>query len=160
MRMQYKIILGLFLFNAFLTLFTPLFSDAVDTDIGEHAVDYTASDIAKFDAGNGTIGMMKAIFIGNTDAWGSIATLVAFTGLNIVVFVWCLINKNYVPIGVSLFVSIVVSLYIRFSSVIAGINSAHGNDFITGIITIVGIAIGFIIVFSVIDMFAPAGARE
>ena len=160
MRIQYKIVLGLFLFNAFLTLFTPIFSEAVDTDIGGHAINYTESDLAQFDPKVGIADMMVAMFVGKTDAWSSIATIVAFAGLNVIVFAWCLINKNYVPIGVSLFVSIVISLYIRLSTVIAGINTSHGNYIISGIISIVGIAIGIIIMFSVVDMFAPASARQ
>lgn len=159
MRFTYKLLLGLFLFNAFLTLFSPIFA-SVGTNISDNAAGYTDSDIAQYDPNKGIVSMMTTIFVGNTDSWSGLVGILAFTGINAIAFVWALKNKNYVFIGVSLFVSLFVTLYIRLSSVIVSIGTNQGNYIVVGIIGIVGVAIGLILTFNVVDMFAPASARE
>lgn len=166
MRIQYKILLGLFLFNAFLAFFSPVFNAATNNPLDGQAVGYTDSDLAQFDPNEGIVSMMTAIFVGNTDSWSSFIGVAAFIGINVITFAWALINKNYVFIGVSLFVSLFISLYIKTFAVIsligkeADMPNTTGDLLITSIIGIIGVAIGLILVFSVVDMFAPASARE
>jgi len=166
MRFLYKLLLGLFLFNSFLTFFSPVFNAATNTPLDEQAVDYTDPVLAQFDPNEGILSMMKAIFVGNTDAWSSFLSIAAFVGINTIAIVWALKNKNYVFIGVSLFVSIFISLYIKTSTVItfigkqADMGNTTGDLLITSIIAIIGVAIGLLLIFSVVDMFAPASARE
>jgi len=156
MRMLYKIVLGLLLFNAFLTLFNPLFTSALDVETGyaDDAINYTSSDMTDYSITNVT-SIVELIFspenLGALAAGGAAlvaAMLVAFA------------TKNYVIIGVGLFVAIVVSMYTKMSSVIANIGSQTNNIYVDGIIAIISIAIGVLIIFAVIDMFAPASARE
>jgi hypothetical protein len=150
MRVVYKIVLGLLLFNAFLTLFAPIFS----TNISESAVDYEAADVSQYEIES--IGDIMGIIFheDNIGAWTGIV-VISIAGIGAAI-----LTKNYIYIGVTLFVSIVVGLYLKMSSVIATIGNQTDNVYVSGIITIVGIAIGIIVVFSVVDMFAPAGARQ
>jgi len=69
------------------------------------------------------------------------------------------LKRPALVIGVSLFVAIIIGLYLKMSSVIIHIGKETGNEYVTGLVTIVGIAIGLIVMFDVIDMFAPAPAR-
>ena len=157
MRVVYKIVLGLLLFNAFLTLFAPVFNEATTTSIDKGAVNYSSTDMTNYTITNST-NVMNLIF-GNKDNYVNDATWGAMIGISSVVFITALFMKNYVVIGVGLFVAVIVGLYIRMSAVIASMGSQTNNIYVTGIITIVGIAIGLIVVFDVIDMFAPAPAR-
>jgi hypothetical protein len=150
MRIVYKIALGLLLFNAFLTLFSPIFNTAVS----ENAIDYEAEDISQYEIKNAGDVMGIIFHSDNIGAWSAVA-IVTIAGIGV-----AFLTKNYVYIGVTLFVSIIVGLYVKMSSVIAGIGSTYGNIYVTGLITIIGIAIGLIVIFNVIDMFAPASARE
>jgi len=150
MRVVYKIVLGLLLFNAFLTLFAPIFSASID----ENAMDYEAEDVSQYEI-KGIGDIMRIIFHeDNIGAWTGIV-VVSIAGIGAAI-----LTKNYIYIGVTLFVSIVVGLYLKMSSVIATIGLQTDNIYVSGIITIVGIAIGIIVVFSVVDMFAPATARQ
>ena len=151
MRVVYKIVLGLLLFNAFLTLFAPVFDAAVNTGLSDDAA--SSEEIEAYKP-TGVSGIIGAIFSAeNLAAWGG-SVIVLAGGILVAIA-----TKNYVYIGVALFVSIVIGLYIKMSSVISAIGLDHGNLYVTGIISIVGIAIGLIVVFDVIDMFAPAPAR-
>jgi len=154
MRMLYKIVLGLLLFNAFLTLFSPMFSAAVDTGISENAIDYESSEMTIYtitDAGD----ILDMIFA--EENAGALAGMVIIGTIAVAAAIFM---KQYIIIGVGLFVSIVVGMYVKMSAVIANIGSATNNVYVSGIITIIGIAIGVFIVFVVIDMFAPGSARE
>jgi len=150
MRMIYKIVLGLLLFNAFLALYGPLFN----TSLSDDAVDYESSGMQqyKLDSVGDIMGIIFSA--GNFGAWGASAVVLA-AGM-----VGAFVTKNYIYIGVALFVAIVIGLYIKMSATIANIGNVTDNIYVTGIIAIVGIAIGLMVVFNVIDMFAPASARE
>lgn len=148
MRVAYKIVLGLLLFNGFLTLFAPIFNAASGPSIEENVEDIS---IYKIDDVGDVMGLI--FHSDNIGAWSAVA-IITIAGIGV-----AFLTKNYVYIGVTLFVSIVTGLYIKMSSVIVNIGSDTGNVYVTGIITIVGIAIGLIVMFDVIDMFAPAPAR-
>jgi len=148
MRVAYKIVLGLLLFNGFLTLFAPIFNAASGPSIEENVEDIS---IYKIDDVGDVMGLI--FHSDNIGAWSAVA-IITIAGIGV-----AFLTKNYVYIGVTLFVSIVTGLYIKMSSVIVNIGSDTGNVYVTGIIAIVGIAIGFIVMFDVIDMFAPAPAR-
>jgi hypothetical protein len=68
-----------------------------------------------------------------------------------------ILTKNYVYLGVGIFTGLVTSMYSGFMSIISQLGSAVTSDnvYVTGIITIVGIAVGLIVMFNVVDMFAP-----
>ena len=154
MRTVYKIVMGLMLFNAFLTVFTPFFN----TGLGDKAVDYTTDENATRYNPVSPGSIMLAVFgFGNIHAWGaaSIVSLIVLAGGIIV----ALATKNYVYIGVTLFVSIVIGMYTSFSVAISGIGADVNNVYVTAIIAIVGLAIGLLVVFNVVDMFAPSPTR-
>ena len=157
MRLLYKIVLGLLLFNAFITLFSPLFAATqVDTGISGHAVNYSSSDMTDYSlTDQGIPGILGLIFTAE-----NAGALIGMTVIGVIAVAGAIAFKHYLLIGVGLFVSVVVGLYIKMSSVIAGIGSQVNNVYVDGIIAIVGIAIGVLVVFAVIDMFAPASARE
>lgn len=147
MRVIYKIVLGLFLFNAILTLFGPIFA----TSLSDSAISVDEMESYKLDSPTDIISIIFSW--DNLGAWG--ASVIILAGGVLV----ALATKNYVYIGVTLFVSIVIGVYIKMSTVIATIGGQTDNVYVTGIIAIVGIAIGLIVVFNVVDMFAPAPAR-
>jgi len=150
MRVVYKIVLGLLLFNAFLALYSPIFN----TSLSDNTIDYESSEMQKYKLDNESLDLV-GIFLGENSAgvWSS----VIITGAALLA---ALALKNYVLIGVGLFVAVVIGLYVEMSSTIANIGNVADNIYVTGLIAIVGIAIGLLVVFSVIDMFAPASARE
>ena len=154
MRVVYKIVLGLLLFNAFLTLFAPIFNTAASTSYSENAVNYSSTDMTNYTITN-VSSMIGLIF--NEANYGALGTASVIIAAAVIA---AFATKSYVLIGVGLFVSIVIGLYVKMSSIIANIGNQTNNIYVTGIIVIVGIAIGVLIVFNVVDMFAPASARE
>ena len=163
MRMVYKIVLGMLLFNAFITFYSPLFNACVSTPLDDAAMGVDDANISKYNPTGGIGNIMGIIFSAeNFGAWGASAVILA-AGM-----VGAFVTKNYVYIGVALFVAIVIGLYIKMSAVISKIGTDYGAftingieyNIILGLMTITGIAIGLLVVFSVVDMFAPASARE
>jgi len=153
MRTIYKIVLGLLLFNGFLALFSPIFNEAVSTSaIDEGAINITDTNMTKYELKKPT-DIMGIIFTGGMGVWAGAAVAVVALG-------FALVTKNYIFIGVGLFVSIIVGLYVNMSVVLTTVGNVADNIYVSGIITLVGIAIGLLVVFSVIDMFAPGAARE
>ena len=154
MRTVYKIVMGLMLFNAFLTVYNPFFN----TGLADHAVDYTSDpSITRYNPASPTDIMLAIFGFNNLHAWGagSIVSLIVLAGGILV----ALATKNYVYIGVTLFISIVVGLYTQMSVAISGIGADISNIYVTAVITIVAIAIGLLLVFNVVDMFAPSPTR-
>ena len=167
MRMVYKIVLGLLLFNAFLTFFAPVFNTATSRGFNEsNSMGLDNNELSKYEPKEGSGYMMELIFGDpDDDDYTSDAAWSAFGFISVCAIGAALFMKNYVVVGVGLFVAIVTGLYIKTSAVIAAIGlqadmgNTTGNLLVTSIITIVGIAIGVIVMFNVIDMFAPAPVR-
>jgi len=159
MRVVYKIILGLVLFNAFLTLYNPLFN----TSLSDNTIDYESAEMEQYNL-NSTSNIIDIIFTP-----GNIGAMIASASILIITVIAGAVLRNpTVIIGVGIFVSIVVGLYVKMSAVISKIGTDYGAftingieyNIILGLMTITGIAIGLLVVFSVVDMFAPASARE
>lgn len=151
MRVPYKFVLGLLLFNAFFALFAPIFGTGMD----DNAVSYTDDDISRYTLSSPADLMTMMFSYGNAWDYTQIALVTVF--VNVVGLTAALATKNYVYIGVSLFVSIITAMYTRFFSILGSLNTTN-NVYVTGIITIVGIALGVIVMFNIVDMFAPSPA--
>jgi len=160
MRMTYKIALGLLLVNAFLTFYSPIFN----TSLSDNTISYEDEDIQEYNIFSieGPGDVIALIFSPtNYEALAAASAVIAVAVLA------AFATKNYVLIGVGLFVSFVIGLYVKLSATIMTIGATPDQFYsydtyylpVSVIITIVGIAIGVIVVFNVVDMFAPAPVR-
>jgi len=145
MRIQYVLLLGLILFQGVFTSFSTVFPyTAVSETIPEG--DYSEYNVTQSgDFG----GMLFDIFI----HWG-VGGLIAIGGLGAAI-----LTKNYVFIGVGLFIGILSTLYIETWRILSPIN-VTGNPLIGSVIALLAIAIGILTIFSLVDMFAPQGAQQ
>ena len=150
MRKIYVILLGLILFQSMIIMLSPFFPT---TGITEGIDDVTNdSSYTKYDVSRGSGNLLSIIgsgFVvwGPSAIIGGLALLAAF------------ISKNYVWLGVGLFVSIITGLYINITNIITKLDVTN-NSVITGMITLLAIAIGILSVFAIVDMFAPGSAVE
>lgn len=149
MRVVFKIMLGLLLFNAIFTLYNPIFNSGY----GNQAVAHTDTEMENFDLLS-MENMLSYVFT-NANALLSLGVL-GFLGLVASIF-----TKNPVFIGAGIFIGVITSMYISFSNIISqlGTQATGNNIYVTGIITIIGIAIGVLAMFNIVDMFAPAPAQ-
>ena len=153
MRAVYKIVMGLMLFNAFLVVFAPFFSsESLEGDA------ISSSDMEAYDPYKGGWGTLLVNMFTSGETWsgviGGAVTAVITLGV-------ALLTKNYVFIGVGLFLGLVIGLYIQVSSVLYKIIVPFSDQYgiIQGILAVTGIAIGLLILFNVVDMFAPSPTR-
>jgi len=151
MRIPYKYILGLLLFNCFFALYTPIFG----TGINDDAVSYTDEDVQQYNLSKPASFLSMMFSFGNAWDYTQIALVTIF--VNVVGIGAALATKNYVYIGVSFFISIITAMFTRFINIIGSLNTT-GNIYVTGLITIMSIAIGIMVMFNIVDMFAPAPA--
>lgn len=153
MRTVYTLIIGLVMFNAFLVLFGPFFSIS-DASVNNAVPIEDMSSYKPTDAP----GLLLQIFsFGNT--WSGVASAGIIT---IILFSVALLTKNYIYIGVAIFLGLVIGLYTQTSSVLFSIASGPLNDqygIVQGIFTITAVALGILIAFAVVDMFAPTPTR-
>lgn len=159
MRTIYTLIMGLVLFNAFLVVFGPYFNISA---IENAAIDVNDENMSVYDPRNtgdqgyGVTLLTRVFSFGDT--WSGLigGVLISLIGIGV-----ALATKNYIYIGVTLFLGLVVGTYIQMSSVIysigAGISDQYG--IVQGILAATGIAIGLLIAFAVVDMFAPSPTR-
>ena len=56
-----------------------------------------------------------------------------------------------------MFLSVVIAMYTRFITIIGQLNTTD-NLYVTGIVSIVAIALGVVIMFNIIDAFTPSPA--
>ena len=148
MRNIFKLMLGLLLFNTVFTLYAPIFNTGTGTE-GISADNTQASQYNLADMNIGTF--LNMIFLNaNALAVTGIVSGIALTA--------AIISKNYVYLGVGIFIGIITSMYTTFSGIISqlGTEATGGNIYVVGIITIIGIAIGVLAMFNIVDMFAPA----
>ena len=150
MRVPYKYVLALLLFNAFFALFTPFFGTGID-----NAVSYDDDDVQSYSLNSPADFLTHMFSFGNAWEFTTIALVTVFT--TIAGFTAALATKNYVYIGVGLFVSIITAMYVRFSVILGSLNTT-GNTYVTALISIVGIAIGVMVMFNIVDMFSPSPA--
>ena len=149
MRVVYKILLGLFLFNAVFALTSPIFN----TGYGADAKGIDDPDVAMFDISSINVEtFLDFIF----DNWMLITTA---TLIGVAIGVGgTLLTKNLAFIGVGLFVGVLTGMYSMFLSFISQLGASQNNVYVTGVIAIVSVGIGILVMYSVIDMFAPAPA--
>ena len=150
------IIMGLVMFNAFLTVYAPFFSSS---SLENEAVPLDDSEMTDYviNKEQGAVSLLGKIFSFG-DTWAGLigGVLISLIGIGV-----ALATKNYIYIGVTLFLGLVIGTYIQMSSVLysiaGGINDEYG--IIQSILVITGIAIGLLIAFNVVDMFAPSPTR-
>ena len=148
------IIMGLVMFNAFLTVYAPFFSSS---SLANEAIPLDDSNMTDYSVTSGPVSILGKIFSFG-DTWAGLigGVLISLIGIGV-----ALATKNYIYIGVTLFLGLVIGTYIQMSSVLyviaAGVNDEYG--IIQSILVITGIAIGLLIAFNVVDMFAPSPTR-
>lgn len=154
MRVVYKIALGLLLFNTVFALFGPVFNSGFEAD-AKGVDDSSLQNLSIADSG--PMDYLANAFGGIGGIGTTLGIAAVFTGVAVIA---AFVTKNYIYIGIGLFMGILTSIYINFMNIISQLGTAgtDGNIYITGIITIIGIAIGLVLMFNIVDMFAPAPA--
>jgi len=147
MRIPFKIVLGLLLFNAIFALYNPLF----DTGYGDEAKSLSDEEINQYNLADMNMYSFLELIFTNANA------LMAAGIISGIALTAALLTKNYVYIGVGIFIGIISGMYVSFSGIISqlGSTATANNIYVTGIITVIGIAIGVIVMFNIVDMFAP-----
>ena len=139
MKFVYFIILALVVFNGILILSSGIFS--VYTPGYENVPDYS-----KYKLTNST-NVVDYFF---NDTFGLAAGACLMVGGVII----ALLTKNYVIIGMGMFLGLVTTLYIGATGVIFQV---YPDDYIRGVIAIVGVAIGILLLYNVTEMFTGQG---
>ena len=153
MRFIYKLLIGLILFQGLTVLFTASYAgvsifpatgyDPSTINVTEQYGGYTLD--------RGPIALMGMIFPASAlAAMGAIGATSLILGL---------LAKSIVPLGAGAFVAIITGLYIGASGILFNIDPTN-NPIISGLITIVGIVIGIIVVFSVAEMFVGQSGAD
>jgi len=147
MRTAFKIVLGLLLFNTVFALYAPIFNTGYEDD----AKDITNENVERFNLADADMFDYLQFIFGTAQ---SMLTASVIIGIALTASV---ITKNYVYIGVGIFTGLVTTMYSSFMGLISqiGMVATANNVYVTGIIAIIGIAIGVIVMFNVVDMFAP-----
>jgi len=139
MKFVYFIILGLIIFNSCLIFTSSIFETSMD----ESATDY--SDYSLKNPG----GILNILFSDNAlGAWG------AFSVITVIGVIGAIALKNYVIAAVAIFLGLVTALYISASAVLFNISD---NVYIHSIITLIGIIIGILVLYNVVEMFTGQG---
>jgi len=146
-------VLGIILFQAFIILLTPFFSGSY---IGDNAGDITGdSDYTQYKVNNA--GDLLKILWDFGGIWGGVVTG-SIAGLALVT---ALATKNYILIGVGLFLGFLSGFFVMTTSFLLSLNQSMGNSAeVNTVISIVSICLGLLCLFAVIDMFAPGRAAE
>jgi len=129
------------LFNGVLILTAGIFNTGLESsatnvtdEYGDYGIRQNSSSI------------LSNIFSSNAlGAWG------AFSVIAIVGVIGSILTKNYVVVAVALFLGIVTALYLGVSSVLLKL---YSNVYTNALITLIGIAIGILVVYNVIEMFS------
>ncbi len=148
MRAIFKLMLGLMLFNAVFTLYGPIFNVS-ETAQG---VELDDPEITKYSIDKMDVGKFLTLIFSNGNA------LLATGLIGGVSILASVLTKNYVFIGVGIFIGVITGIYASFSSIISqlGMGVGQNSPYIMGIITIISIAIGLLAMFNIVDMMAPA----
>jgi len=150
-RVVYKILLGLFLFNAVFALTSPIFN----TGYGADAKGVDDSDVALFDISSMDAGSFLSYIFTHWDLLTALG-IISVAGGVLLTFA----TKNLVFIGVGVFVGVLTGMYSMFLSFISQLGAAQHSVYVTGIISIVSASIGILLLIAVVDMFAPSSATE
>lgn len=145
MRFIYKILLGLIIFNSMLVFLAGFFAINGVNPVEENAA-YNFTDDPDYQS-----------YIITGDIF-DVTTLSIF-GVSITIgLISSALLHSPVPLGACFFSGFIAALYIKSAGVIGNL-APSGNWIISGIITLVGIAIGLIAAFTIIEFFAgQAGA--
>ena len=140
MKFIYFIILGLVIFNSVLILTSGIFN----TSLGDDAEDYNKYSL------NSPSDVIGVLFSSSAlSAWG------AFTVIAVVGVIGGIVLKNYIIAAVAIFLGLVTALYIGASDILFKISD--NNVYISGIITLIGIVIGILVLYNVVEMFTGQG---
>lgn len=148
MRVPYKYVLGLLLFNVVFALTTPIFN----TGYGDNAVDINDPSVSQYNLANMNLGTFVGFIFANAFALMSAGIIVGLaTFISIA-------TKNYVYIGAGIFLGIVIGMYVGFIDLINTLvmGATQNNPYVMGLVSLLGIALGVVIMFNVVDMFAPS----
>ena len=149
MRFIYIILLGLVMFNASLLLFADVFDYASTSGADEDAINTSELYEGTYGDPNnlwegviyGLLNIYTAAIIGVMLAAGGLFN--KFTGGT---------YSLTLIIGISFFIGIIMSLWVSTFNVVTNLTGEYGY-MLNGLITIISIAIGLIIVFSINEMF-------
>lgn len=147
MRFIYKILIGLILFNSMLVFLAGTFAiQGTVPHESSYAINVSSNETFSSYSIAGEIFSLDGVIL---TIIGVTVTVGAFLS-------WAI--KSPVPIGAAIFSSIISTLYYNGAKVIENL-IPQGNWILFGIITVVGIIIGILAAFTIIEMFAgQAGA--
>lgn len=154
MRFLYKIALGIILFQAFLIVITPFFPY---TGIDENAKNITNdAEFTKYSNLDSPTGLLQ-ILIDKGGIWGGlVGIIISVAGLG-----GALITKNYVFIGVGIFLGFLSSFFVMTTTFLMSLSMNLGNNSgVNSVVSVFSICLGLLCLFAVVDMFAPSGAVE
>jgi len=141
MKFIYFVILGLMLFNGVLIVTAGIFNTGL-----EGSATNVTSEYGSYGLGQNSSSILSNVFSSNAlGAWG------AFSVIALVGVIGSILTKNYVVVAVALFLGIVTALYLGVSSVLLKI---YSNVYTNALITLIGIAIGILVIYNVIEMFS------
>lgn len=141
MKFVYFIILALVVFNGVLIFTSSIFNTGLETG----AADYSDSG---YSLTNST-SVIDVLFSDRAmGAWGS------FSVIAVIGIVGAIVLKNYVIAAVALFLGLVTGLYIGASEILFRISD---NVYVDGIIALVGVVIGILVLYNVVEMFTGQG---
>jgi len=148
MRFIYFILIGLVVFNASIVLLADTFNYASTTSLDENAVNATDSMIATYgEPGNLWSGILNNLF-----SLEVIFTLLFIFGSSNLLGRWTGGQYSTTLIaGIGIFIGVISALWIATFKTINNLVGNYGS-LMNGIVTIVTIAIGIIIVFSIVEM--------
>ena len=149
-RFIYTVLLGMIIFNAMLLFLSDYFTVS---EVGSGAVNVT-TELSGLSPG--TVNPMVFLFGNEVNAGGIIATIfgsiAALAGIVIMIA-----TKHFVVAGALFFSAFVVFLFNGTKNIIFTLTNMSGNWIIEGMYTLITICIGVIMIFVIIDMFAPGG---
>ena len=141
MKFIYFLIIGLVLFNGVLILTSSIFNTGFESSATN------VSDTFGGYALTNSTSVLDIMFSDSTmGAWG------AFSAIDIIGVIGAILLKNYVIAAVALFIGVVTALYLGVSSVM--FNLSNNNVYLNILITLIGIVIGILVIYNVIEMFS------
>lgn len=145
MRVAFKILLGLILFHAIFAMYTPIFGTSEE---GAIAIDDASNPVTQFNVADINVGVVLDFLFENS---------LALVGISSIGIVAAIATRNVVYIGAGIFIGTLAVTYNHFIQFIfqLGGSATDSNVYVSTLLTIMSIAIGIIIMYNIIDMFAP-----
>ena len=149
MRFIYMILIGMVVFNGCLMLLADSFNYAADTSLDENAVN--VSEL--YGASYGNPGNLWSGVVNNLFSIEAITALLLIFGTSGIIgkFTGGQYSLTLIT-GVGLFIGIISALWISTFKTINSIVGGYGS-LLNGMVSIITVAIGIIIVFSIIEIF-------